>query len=140
MVIVGDGPEKEKLERQAAESYLDVIFTGRLEGDELLQWYNIAKCFVLASYQEAFGAVTNEALLAGCKGLISCKAGSQCLIEEGKNGYIFNPMDVNELAIKMKRVMDEDDTPPYCEMLRKSQMLIDYDSCMQGLVQEIGNI
>ena len=79
----------------------NVIFTGRLEGDDLNLWYNIANCFILPSYQEPFGAVTNEALLAGCWCIISNKAGSRCLIQEGINGYTFTPTDVAELIQKM---------------------------------------
>lgn len=82
-VIVGDGPEKEKLEKIAAGNPA-VIFTGRLEGDELYAWYNVGQVFTLPSYKEPFGAVTNEALVAGCKVLISKDAGSNCLVKDGK--------------------------------------------------------
>lgn len=140
LVIVGDGPEKERLKRMAAESNIDIRFTGRLEGDELWQWYNIANCFVLASYQESFGAVTNEALLAGCKGIISCKAGSQCLIEEGKNGFTFHPMNVDELIEKMRRVIDESIPVSSYVELRKSQMAMRYDDCMAELVQRLNEL
>lgn len=66
-------------------------------GHELYAWYNIAQLFVLASWQEAFGAVTNEALQGGCRCLISELAGSQCLIKEGINGCTFNPHDQKHL-------------------------------------------
>lgn len=140
LVIIGDGPEKEMLMRVAAKSNTDIRFTGRLEGDGLWQWYNIASCFVLASYQEAFGAVTNEALLAGCKGIISSKAGSQCLIEEGKNGYTFHPMNRDKLIEKMRRVMDENIPASNRADLRRSQMTMRYDDCMAGLVQKLNEL
>ena len=135
-VVVGDGPEIQSLKQIAKEHEANVIFTGRLEGDELYQWYNISSCFVLASYQEPFGAVTNEALLAGCWSLISKKAGSQCLIEDGKNGYTFNPMDVDELEGMMTKSLER--TPLINEVdLKDDRMLIDYKECMNNLIKNL---
>ena len=41
-VVVGDGPERENLETLAKDLKANVLFTGRLEGDALNVWYNIA--------------------------------------------------------------------------------------------------
>ena len=136
LVIVGDGPERTVLETLAKEEGVRVLFTGRLEGDELLQWYNIANIFCLPSYQETFGAVTNEALLAGCLGLISSKAGSQCLIREGKNGYTFAPFNTEELAQKLKLSLTHC-KPSAFEVLRPSQMLIRYEDQMKELIHHL---
>lgn len=135
-VIVGDGPERADLEALARELNANVLFTGRLEGDALNVWYNIASVFILASYQESFGAVTNEALLAGCYALISNKAGSSCLIEDGVNGYTFSPMNVEELLDKMKKVAEylieyEGDG------LKKNQMRVTYSEYMGKLVERL---
>ena len=135
-VIVGDGPERANLEALAREQNANVLFTGRLEGDALNVWYNIASTFILASYQEPFGAVTNEALLAGCYALISNKAGSSCLIEDGVNGYTFSPMDVEGLVDRMERVAEypieyEEDG------LKKIQMRMTYDLYMENLVEKL---
>ena len=100
-VIVGDGPEKEKLVKIVAGNPA-VIFTGRLEGDELYAWYNVGQVFTLPSYQEPFGAVTNEALVAGCKVLISKDAGSNCLVKDGKNGFIIDPRHKKNFIEKLR--------------------------------------
>lgn len=92
-VIVGSG-EYEKTLYEMAQNDQRIIFTGRKEGDELYAWYNVAQLFTLPSYQEAFGAVTNEALLGGCRCLVSNKAGSQCLIKETANGRTFDPYNI----------------------------------------------
>lgn len=136
LVIVGDGPEREKLQEQADFLKANVIFTGRLEGDKLFAWYNVATCFILASYQESFGAVTNEALLAGCWSLVSNKAGSQCLVEDGKNGYTFNPMDVSELAHKMRLSIERLEVLTEIR-LKENLMLVDYHERMKNLIYEL---
>ena len=135
-VVVGEGPEHENLEVVARDLQANVLFTGRLEGDALNVWYNIATTFVLASYQEPFGAVTNEALLAGCYALISNKAGSSSLVEEGVNGYTFSPMDVDELAKRMEAIsqlaVEHEENG-----LKKNQMRVSYTLYMEGLVERL---
>ena len=138
-VVVGDGPEREKLETLAVEQNANVLFTGRLEGDALNSWYNIASVFVLASYQESFGAVTNEALLAGCYALISNKAGSSCLVEEGVNGYTISPNDINEITEKMLLISKE--IEPLKEVvLKKNEMIHRYDELIDKTIEYINSI
>ena len=96
LVLVGDGDCREELSVLSKED-VRILLVGRYEGDELFAWYNLAQVFCLPSLQEAFGAVTNEALLGGCWCLISEKAGSQCLISNGENGMVFDPNDEREL-------------------------------------------
>lgn len=95
-VIVGDGPERPRL-AQMSHDFNNVIFTGRLEGDELYAWYNVAQLFILPSLIEPFGAVVSEALVAGCRALVSCRAGSGSVICKGINGELFDPTDKEEL-------------------------------------------
>ena len=133
-VVVGEGPEREHLETLARELQTNVLLTGRLEGDALNVWYDIAHALILTSYQEAFGAVTNEALLAGCYALISSKAGSSSLVVEGVNGYTFSPMAVEELA---NRMTDVANLPIEYEAdgLKKNLMRVAYSEYMDGLVE-----
>lgn len=136
LVIVGDGPEMDSLQQLSRQLGVDIHFTGRLEGEPLNAWYNAADVFVLPSYQEAFGAVTNEALLAGCYALVSSKAGSSCLVMEGENGYTFQPMDTDDLVQKMESVSllpvqrDSDG-------LKHNQMRLSYDEYMNRLVEHL---
>lgn len=136
LVIVGDGPEMNHLQLLAQQLNVCVRFTGRLEGDALNAWYNVADVFVLASYQEAFGAVTNEALLAGCHVLVSEKAGSACLVVEGENGYTFNPADVDDLFRKMEQVIQLPTTWDV-DGLKRNLMKLSYRECMQHLVTHL---
>lgn len=104
-VIVGKGTEETDL-RALVKEYDNVLFVGRKEGKELFAWYNLADVFILPSLREPFGAVTNEALIGGCQCLISQRAGSSCLIENGINGYTFNPTNMQDLKEKMNCLLD----------------------------------
>ncbi len=140
LVIIGDGEEKQSLELLAKSTKNRIIFTGLLEDDNLYLWYNIADCFVLASVHEPFGAVTNEALLAGCWSLISKRAGSSFLIKDGINGYTFDPYSINDLEEKMKRSMEQN--PHHAliiDKLRCDNMTESYQYLMNCLIHHLQN-
>lgn len=60
-VVVGDGPEREKLQAK----YSDVHFVGIKKGKELAQYYANADVFVFPSLTDTFGLVQIEALACG---------------------------------------------------------------------------
>lgn len=103
LVVVGDGVLREDLENYAERQHVDVVFVGQKNGIELTAWYCCADTFVLSSTMEPFGAVTNEALLCGCNCCISEVAGSACLIDQGVNGYLCNPLSVEDIADKITK-------------------------------------
>lgn len=135
LVIVGEGPEKDSLLEHASKVNKDIIITGRFDGDELYAWYNIASVFILASYKEAFGAVTNEALLAGCRAVISEKAGSSCLVNN-QNGEVINPLNVDEIANAIDRQMGMIEIPNL-KIARKNLMPVTFIDRMRIIIHSI---
>ncbi len=137
-VIVGDGPEKDSLEDLAASKGIgdSIRFVGRFEGCELLAWYLVGQLFVLASSSETYGAVVNEALLAGLPVICSTRAGAADLIRQGYNGSVFDPYDVSELSAQMKNIL-VDVSPLQDEPLstRRSLMPISFEDAVRGFVE-----
>lgn len=135
LVVIGDGPERETLRALAP----DALFTGMLSGDELLAWYNVMDVLVLPSTQEAYGAVTGEALMAGAKVVVSRKAGSSDLVLEGKNGYMIDPDDRKGLTDRLRRLLDEvPKNRPLC--LRENLLPYRFETCINGLLKEINSL
>lgn len=135
LVIIGDGECRESLRERADKNNANVLFLGRLENDDLYKWYNIADVLLLASYQEAFGAVTAEALTAGCRCLVSEKAGSACLINPQNNGNLFDPYNKDMLVQQLRDEetnLNNKDKKDY-RILRKSLMPIKYKSILDSL-------
>jgi glycosyltransferase involved in cell wall biosynthesis len=67
LVICGDGPYKEHLERQIKKFGLDNIHLLGWVNDERLRYeYETASIFVFPSSAESFGIVLLEAMLSGC--------------------------------------------------------------------------
>mgnify|MGYP005951302759 CR=1 FL=1 len=135
-IIVGSGENEKKLKSITADN-TNIIFTGRLEGDPLFAWYNIAECFVLPSVQEAFGAVTNEALVGGCLGLISKKAGSSSLIEEGINGYTFDPYNPTDFESKLCKCIDRSRPRNSPLILRQNRMTNNFEYYFNQLIAKL---
>lgn len=135
LVIIGDGPDRDALRSLAP----DALFTGMLLGDELLAWYNLIDILVLPSNQEAYGAVTGEALMAGAKVAVSSRAGSKDLVREGVNGFVFEPSDVTSLTDGLGRLLEE---VPLNRPLSLRENLLPYrfETCIQALLKEINSL
>ena len=135
-VVVGSGEYESDL-KNLAKGDDRILFVGRMEGDELYAWYNIANCFVLASYQEAFGAVTNEALLGGCWCLVSNMAGSQSLIRNGENGNTFNPYDKDGFKQLLVDSLNQLDVVTFSLNLRNNNMLVDFENQISSVIDAL---
>jgi len=80
---------------------------GFKQKEELPKYLAVSDVFVLPSVSEGWGLVVNEAMAAGLPILISKKCGcSQELVEDGKNGFSFDPQDTNELLRLMLDIAD----------------------------------
>lgn len=134
LFIIGDGPEMDRLQRLAASSGKDIRFTGRLEGDALYAWYNVGQVLVLPSSREAFGAVVNEALLAGCRVVVSDRTGAACLVAP-ENGAVVHVDDGDAF----RRALEEQlaAAAPFDGTLRPDLMPYTFETMVSQLVQEL---
>ena len=132
LVLIGDGPHRTALEAMAPEA----LFPGMLAGDDLLAWYNLIDILVLPSTQEAYGAVTGEALMAGAKVVVSEKAGSVDLVREGENGYRVPPTDIPALTDRIGKLVDEV-LPGRPLTLRENRLPYQFETCIQALIEKL---
>lgn len=98
--IIGNGPLYDPLNKLASTLNLkSVTFSGVVSNNNLpLHLYN-ADAFILTSHSESWGLVVNEAMAAGLPILLSNKINAgQALLQEGINGYSFNPNNVTDIA------------------------------------------
>jgi len=99
LVFVGDGPARtELLHRIAAEGLESVRSVGFLHREELGKLYAVAEALVLPTHSDPWGLVVNEAMSCGLPVVTTSVAGCAAdLVEDGWNGYIVPPGDVNGL-------------------------------------------
>ena len=88
LVIVGEGECREQLESMDRELGLNALFTGRQSGEDLYAWYVLGDILLLPSRVEAFGAVVNEALMAGLMPIVSDRVGSRDLVTPGSGAVL----------------------------------------------------
>jgi len=98
--VVGDGGLEGAMRRRVEERGLEgVHFLGFRQDDALLAVYAAADLFVLASRQEPWGVVVNEAAAAGLPLLLSDAVGAAAdLLKPGENGEVFSAVDIDQMA------------------------------------------
>jgi len=84
MVIVGDGPDRPRLQR----AHPDIHFAGMRHGEDLARHYASADCFVFASTTETFGNVVTEAMASGLTVVAYDYAAPARFIEHGHSGFL----------------------------------------------------
>lgn len=98
--IIGDGPLKNNLTESfpLRNSYVRVIQYGFKPNKEARFALKNADLLILPSYYDGWGAVVNEALMAGTPVICSDACGSSQMITNYKNGIIFPGNDSKRLA------------------------------------------
>ncbi len=91
LALVGDGPNRQTLEKYFAETRTH--FVGYLGGQELAAAFASADAFVFPSRTETLGLVLLEVMAAGCPVVAARSGGIPDIVEDGVNGYLFDPTD-----------------------------------------------
>lgn len=109
--VVGDGEQRSELEVFCQEHNLSerVKWIGQVKYEHLGRYFAKADVFVLPTLEDTWGMVVLEAMVVGKPILCSKWAGASELIQEGKNGYCFDPHNPTELAEKMQRFIADPD-------------------------------
>jgi len=99
LVLVGDGPEREKLERLAEELGVRALFVGDAAWDRIVEVYVAADVFALLSEREPWAVVVNEAAACGLPLVLSDRVGAaHDLLRDGANGSLVPAGDVEAAA------------------------------------------
>jgi len=104
LAIVGDGPARERFEREAPEG---VSFLGELRGAELATVYASADVFCFPSSTDTFGQVLLEAAASGLPVVGAAAGGAPELVDHGKTGYLVQPDDPAAFAAMLDELIQE---------------------------------
>jgi len=118
LTIMGDGPDKPKL-ISLAQRY-PVKFCGYLDGAEKYRELTLSKFLVLPSHRDSWGWVVNEAMYFGVPVIVSRAAMASEMVDEGGNGYLSEPSDPADLALKVEKALKLD-YESYLDMAKRAK-------------------
>lgn len=100
VTIVGDGPERNKVEQQVAnlDSQISVQFMGTLPMEATQMVIAQNDVLVLPSLHDGWGAVINEAMILGTTPVCSSKCGAKYIIQKSGFGGVYKTRHPEELA------------------------------------------
>ena len=107
--IVGDGPDRTKLENLARELNLsNTHFLGHIPTPQhLLKKSDI---FISASYAEPFGLSTAEAREAGCAIIATAVGGTPEVLNQGEAGILVEPGHPDQINHELRKLLSDSDT------------------------------
>ena len=108
LVVAGDGPYRDALERRAVELGLSeaVEFTGVRDAEELRELHARSGVFCLPSFAEGIPVVLMEAMALGTPVVATRVMGIPELIEDRVSGRLVRPGDVQGLAGVLLEVLE----------------------------------
>ncbi|MEM8799191.1 MAG: TIGR04063 family PEP-CTERM/XrtA system glycosyltransferase [Pseudomonadota bacterium] len=131
LLLVGGGPEDERLRAQAARLGLNdaIIFTGRIPHDQVEDYYGLVDLFVyprkamrlteLVTPLKPLEAMAQHKLVAA-----SDIGGHRELIEDGRTGVLFAPDQPEALAAKVLNLLSETD---HSDMLAAARHYVEHE-------------
>jgi len=78
-----------------------IVFYGHISHSDLLNEMATFPIAIFPSYSEAFSFAPLEAMSARCATIYSKRASGPELIEHGKDGFLIDPEDINDIAEKL---------------------------------------
>jgi glycosyltransferase involved in cell wall biosynthesis len=109
LCLVGDGPDRELLERRAHELGImrRVLFVGYQ--DDVAPYYAAFDAIVLPSANEGTPVSAIEALAAARPVVATRVGGVPDVVREGEDGFLVEPGDVVKLAERLAQLADDDE-------------------------------
>lgn len=101
LIVIGVGPEKERLEKMASKN---ISFAGFLSDEELVAHYKEARALIFPS-EEDFGMVAVEALSFGVPVIAFEYGGIKEIVEEGMTGEFFHAQAPEIVAEGVRRFL-----------------------------------
>lgn len=128
LVVIGKGPLKSMLMREAAELGMrdEVHFVTGIPEEEIPKYYCLANVFALASLYEPSAVVLYEALGSG-KAIVATSVGGNPEIVSEDCGFIVPPRDPHRLAEKLLLVLKDQQLRGRLEEASRERALSHFD-------------
>ena len=105
LVLVGDGPERNKIEKLCRGKLKNSAFTFLGNLKSTIEILNISDVFILPSENESFGLAALEAMASSVPVISTCTGGIPEVIQNGNSGYLSTVGDVDDMAKNMLKIL-----------------------------------
>ncbi|MDO9030793.1 MAG: glycosyltransferase [Hydrogenophaga sp.] len=131
--IIGKGEEEANLKQMVDQLGIAkrVSFTQGMPNAEIVAAMAAADVLVLPSRFDGWGAVVNEALMVGTPVICSNRCGASDLIENGRNGYVFETDSASALLERLNKFWHDFQWDRAALAARESKRLGGADVAMQ---------
>jgi glycosyltransferase involved in cell wall biosynthesis len=111
LVLVGrmdefDVAKLKRISHKASLTSDNIVFTGYVSDEDLVQLYNLCNLFVFPSWHEGFGLPPLEAMACGAP--VICASTSSLPEVVGLDEAMFNPMDVDAICEKIAQALSDE--------------------------------
>ena len=137
LIVVGNGPEKEKLKVKSEKLRVDsnVIFEPAVGFETLVSYYKTADVFLLTSNYEGYGRTVIEAFAAGCPVVMTDVGIAGEIVVDQKNGLVVPVGDVLALTQALVIVYkDEAFRKTFIELRDKARYIKNYHDAVEKLI------
>ncbi|MBO1513153.1 glycosyltransferase family 4 protein [Metabacillus bambusae] len=133
-IIVGDGPSKEEMVKEAPKN---MTFAGFLNGESLAEIYANSDLFIFPSPTETFGNVVLEALATGTPVIGANSGGVKNIINQEVTGYLCEPKNVEQFNQAIIHLLENHALRQKMgETARKYALSQTWDQIFDGLLKE----
>jgi glycosyltransferase involved in cell wall biosynthesis len=147
LVLVGDGPERDRLEEQAHELGIQkrTLFAGYQR--EISEYYDLFDAFLLPSRNEGTPVVAIESLAARTPVVATRVGGVPDVVRDGIDGFLTDVGDVDALAVRLAELardpglrarMGEAGREHVIPRYRVSRLVDDVDELYRELLADAG--
>lgn len=145
LLIIGDGPERQTLERQVKALNVDekVIFTGFKTNPK--PWFHLMDAFLLSSFSEGTSMTLLEAMACGKPSVVTNVGGNPEIVEDNLSGLICPNDDTEAFHTAMRSLIDDPSLAKrlgeagrqrYQEQFSVSNMCREYQNIYQSLAEK----
>lgn len=138
VLIVGEGPSRPQVERVFRKAGIadQLLMTGTLTGDDLVDAYHAMDVFAFASQSETQGVVLAEAMTAGVPVVAVDSPGVREIVHDGINGYLLPEEDAVGMVEALMSVADAaaDDRASMRRAAQKTSVSFSLEHCTDRLL------
>jgi N-acetyl-alpha-D-glucosaminyl L-malate synthase BshA len=136
LLLVGEGSQKENLKKLANKLDIEdkVTFSGKVSVEKIPVYLKNSDIFVLPSLHEGFPNVLLEAMASGLPVVATNVTGINEIIEDGKNGFLVQSKNSEEIAKKILLLINNNDLRKnICDENRKKASKYSWQRTVQML-------